>query len=315
MLSRSALCARGITSACPRVAGAMSMNAIVRSSSSTIRRGQLARDDLAEDAVGVGHRRRSYVASRPAPSRAPARARSASACSRVVISPAYCACGELLEQLAEPRARARSRARRRARRRAASGRGGPSRAPAQRVAEQSRARARRCASIASSRAVAARRQPVGDRQQRDVDLDRRAGAQVGEHRPPRQRLRLVHEEAEPQVVAHQRRDVRAQPLAGAQPPEHLARQLRAAHVVADERHAPVARANPARERLGGVVQQRPPAQRLAAASARRRAARRAARRPASRCGRQAASRSSALAAPAAAPVSSIVRSSTSSVWP
>src|SRR5450759_5687585 len=36
MLRRSVECARGITSACPRLAGLMSMKAIVRSSSSTI---------------------------------------------------------------------------------------------------------------------------------------------------------------------------------------------------------------------------------------------------------------------------------------
>ena len=75
------------------------------------------------------------------------------------------------------------------------------------------------------RPVAAGRQPVGDRQQRHVHLDRRAGAQVGEHRPARQRLGLVHEEAETQVVAHQRGDVGAQALAGAQACEHLAGQL------------------------------------------------------------------------------------------
>ena len=36
MLKRSGACRRGTTSACPRVAGLMSMKAIVRSSSSTI---------------------------------------------------------------------------------------------------------------------------------------------------------------------------------------------------------------------------------------------------------------------------------------
>ena len=54
-----------------------------------------------------------------------------------------------------------------------------------------------------------------------------------------ERLRLVDEEAEAQVVAHERGDVGAQALAGAQPPEHGARELGAAHVVADERHAAV----------------------------------------------------------------------------
>ena len=125
----------------------------------------------------------------------------------------------------------------------------------------------------------------------------------------------MHEEAESQVVAHERRDVRAQPLARAQAPEHLAGELGAAHVVADERHAPVRRAHLARERLGGVVQQRPPAQRLAARQlvgerlGQQRAAA-GARRPRS-SSQRALARSDAVRRVASA----TVRSSTSSVWP
>ena len=79
----------------------------------------------------------------------------------------------------------------------------------------------------------------------------------------RQRLGLVHEEAEAQVVAHERRDVRAQPLARAQPP----RTARASSAPRASWPMNVTRpsgAHLARERLGGVVQQRAPAQRLAA---------------------------------------------------
>jgi hypothetical protein len=82
--------------------------------------------------------------------------------------------------------------------------------------------------------------------------------------PRRERLRLVYEEAEPQVVAHESGDVCAQALARAQPGEHLPRQLGAGAVVADEGDA-AARLDRARRRLGGVVQQRAPAQCLAAA--------------------------------------------------
>ena len=65
------------------------------------------------------------------------------------------------------------------------------------------------------------------------------------------------------MVAHERGDVGAQALAGAQALQHRARELGAARVVAEERDATVG-AHGAGERLGGVVQQRAPAQRLAA---------------------------------------------------
>jgi hypothetical protein len=73
----------------------------------------------------------------------------------------------------------------------------------------------------------------------------------------------VHEKAEPQMVAHERGHVCAQALARAKPAEQRARELRSALVVAEERHATVARSHLARQRLGRVVQQRSPTQRLA----------------------------------------------------
>ena len=79
-----------------------------------------------------------------------------------------------------------------------------------------------------------------------------------------ERLGLVDEEPQAQVVAHERRHVRAQPLARAQPPEHRARQLRPAGIVSDEGHTSVLGADRTREGLGRVVQQRAPAQRLSA---------------------------------------------------
>ncbi len=60
------------------------------------------------------------------------------------------------------------------------------------------------------RAVPARGEAVGDREQRDVDLHGLAGTQVGEHACGAQRLGLVHEKAQPQVVAHERRYMRPQ---------------------------------------------------------------------------------------------------------
>ena len=73
--------------------------------------------------------------------------------------------------------------------------------------------------------------------------------------------RLVDEEAEPQVVAGERRHVLAQPLAGPQAREHAGRDLRADDVVPDERD-PTLGADPPGLRLGDVVQERSEAQRL-----------------------------------------------------
>ena len=75
-----------------------------------------------------------------------------------------------------------------------------------------------------SDAAPARGQPIGDAEQRDVDLHGLAGAQVAVDRAAAER-HLVDEEAEAQVVAGQRRDVLAQPLAGAQPRERRGRDL------------------------------------------------------------------------------------------
>ena len=84
------------------------------------------------------------------------------------------------------------------------------------------------------RLAPARGQPVGDRKQRDVDLDGLGRAQVAIQGAPRQRP-LVDEEAQAQVVARQRGDVGLELLARAQAGEDRARQVGARAVVADER--------------------------------------------------------------------------------
>ena len=63
-----------------------------------------------------------------------------------------------------------------------------------------------------ARAVPARGQAIGGRQERHVHLDRRTGEQVAEHRPPGQRLGLVDEKAQSQVVTDQRRHMGPQAL-------------------------------------------------------------------------------------------------------
>ena len=79
------------------------------------------------------------------------------------------------------------------------------------------------------------------------------------------------------MVAGQRRDVGAQPLAGLQPAQHVAGELRALDVVAGKPPtSPSSRMTRGRG-LGGVVQQRAPAQAHRRGAARRRAARRARR--------------------------------------
>ena len=82
-------------------------------------------------------------------------------------------------------------------------------------------------SIASLGLAAARGEAVGDGQQRDVDLDRLGRREVAVERRGASSGRLVHEEAEAQVVAGERRDVRAQPLARRSRREDVARELRA----------------------------------------------------------------------------------------
>src|SRR5579875_2745847 len=261
-LSRSRWCARGITSACPRVAGAMSMKAIVRSSSSTMRAGSSPATILQKMhsgsliAGGILRQDAAAGALRDERTRALERGGAGADLARVLRG------AQLLEQLADAGAGGHAElarelvaAQQRPRR--------PLGTPAQRVGEQL-AREPQVRADGLARAIAAGGQTVGDGQQRDVDLHRRARAQVLEHRRARERLWLVHEEASAQVMARERGDVLAQPLASAQPREHLARELRAARVVADERHAPVVGAHRARQRLGGVVQQRTPAQCLPA---------------------------------------------------
>ncbi len=149
----------------------------------------------------------------------------------------------------------------------------------------------------------ARRQAVGDRQQRDVDLDRLAGDEVAVDGAAVERP-LVDEEAEAQVMARERRDVGAQALAGAQAREDLARHLGALAVVAGEADARRRRTSRACAAWRCRAAARPSAARRRA-SARRRAARPAARdtAPARSAQHGAGSRSSAIAC-----------SSTSSVW-
>ena len=159
-----------------------------------------------------------------------------------------------------------------ARRRAAAARGGPS--ARQRSASVSISRA--SAQVRVDRllgALAARGQAVGDRQQRHVDLDRarrRAGSRYTVRRASG--WGSWTRKPEPQVVAHERRDVGAQPLAGAQPREHRPGQLGPARVVADERHAPVRRAHLARRAAWRRRAAAPPSAAPRRASARRRAA-------------------------------------------
>ena len=173
--------------------------------------GQLAGDDLAEDAVGIAHRARGRPIRRPRPSSCRARAIASSA--RVDLAGE----GGLLQlgsSSPDPRpgripiARASSSPR-------TGGRGGAARQAS--PAPSSWRASSRWPAIARSALSPARGQPVGDAQHGDVDRDRRARVQVPVDRAAGQR-HLVHEEAEPQVMARQRRDVLGQPLAGPQPP-------------------------------------------------------------------------------------------------
>jgi len=183
------------TSAWPRVAGAMSMNASVRSSSSTTERADPG-DDLAEDAVLVRHRAPgAYSEGAIGPRLGGLRAYS-SASSRVCTSPAYCGLGDLSSSVPTmgPAASCSSPVTRR-RERAAAG------LPRGASAGRPRAgRARAQGALRSKlRALAACRQPVGHREQRDIDLDGLTCAQVLVDRAPRERLGSVDEEAEPKV--------------------------------------------------------------------------------------------------------------------
>ncbi len=112
------------------------------------------------------------------------------------------------------------------------------------------------------RLATARREPVGDRQQRDVDLDGIGRLQIAVQRAPRER-HIMDEEAEPQVVARERGDVCLELLAATQSGQDLARQAGALAVVAEERRRAVFAAAE-RRGLGDVVQQRAEAQREAA---------------------------------------------------
>ncbi len=158
--------------------------------------GQLARDDLAEDAVGigVGHRAPAYrrAGRRPAPraarvrARAPPRARRSRPRRR---RPA-------VRRGARPARPGLDAERRRQLVAAQGGRGGSASnasaagSPRRRAADAPRSPARRCRPRVARRSAAL--------STRDVDRDRRAGDQVVVQLAPGQR-RCAHEEAEPQV--------------------------------------------------------------------------------------------------------------------
>ena len=117
--------------------------------------------------------------------------------------------------------------------------GRPAGAPAQSIGEH-RAGQTQVRLDRLTGALATGGETVGDRQQRYIYLDRRGRLQVGEDHAPRQRLGLVDEEAQAQVMTHERGHMGAQALARAQALEDRARQLGAAGVVAEERDATVA---------------------------------------------------------------------------
>ena len=246
----------------------------------TICAGHLAGDDLAEDAVGIAaiaagayrSRRRRSPKQLAASAIASSRPRDLAGEARLL---------ELRQQLAElgPGLACRARAA------SSSPRiGGPRRAGAPRAAPRraARARARGGVAIASSALSPARRQPVGDAEHRDVDLDRLAGAS-GSRRSRGGERPLVDEEPEPQVVARQRGDVLAQPLAR---PAAAAAPRRASAAPAASWPMNVTRPSGGHARASAAWRCRAAARRSAApgrASARWRAARRAARRPAAAC--------------------------------
>ena len=272
------------------------MNAIVRSSSSTIVDGSSPATILQKMQSG------SAIGAKATHRPARRRAASAIASSGVATSPAKRASS--IAASSRPSCGPSSSCERAREDVAAHERlAAPLRAPRERR-RQHLARELEVAGDRLVRLAPARREAVGDRQQRDVDLDRRARHEVAVQRAPRQRP-LVDEEAEAQVMAHERRDVRLQPLARAQPREDLAREL--------PRPRGRGRGTSASRRRGGRAspawRRRAAARRGAARGrgrGRRRAARRAARGPRRRARRRSTAPGSACSA--------IVCSSTSIVW-
>jgi hypothetical protein len=114
------------------------------------------------------------------------------------------------------------------------------------------------------RAIPARRQAIGDRKQCDVDLHGSGRMQIAIDGAAPERLRLVDEKPRAEMVAYECGDMRAQALAGTQALQNLARERGPPHVVTDEGDPPVPWTDGARERLGGIMQKRTPAKRLAA---------------------------------------------------
>ena len=172
-------CARGTTSAWPRVAGLMSMKATVCSSESTICAGTSpATIPQKRQSLAIGARQpisaAGPIAREPRGRARPPRRGSAT-------SPANTRRLDLAEQPAELGARLDARARRRARRRAIGERGGPSRRQASASASISRASSRWASTISGAAVgpLAPGREPVGDGEQGDVGGDRarwRAGS-------------------------------------------------------------------------------------------------------------------------------------------
>ena len=191
-----------------------------------------------------------------------ARAR-ASACSRVATSPAYWppqaprSSSPSRGPSGMPSAPASSSPRQQRR-------GGPPRAPAQRIGEH-RAREAQVRLDRLTGAIAAGGETVGDRQQRHVHLDRLAG-RAGRRTPcaaPAAGARgRGSRGAGGGARARPRGRAGARSRAGARAPRRASSAPRASWPMNVTR--PSRRGGRARERLGGVVQQRPPAQRLAA---------------------------------------------------
>ena len=212
--SRSRACRRGTTSRCPRVAGLMSMNATVRSSSCDDLRRELAGDDLAEDAVGIAHGHSGSLVGLGA--RRPAADQLPGPLDRLLARGDLAGEARLLELGEDPpelAARAAAPPRARARRPAAAGAAGRRATPAPRPT----ARARAPGDGRSRRRIPARASPAGRPRSAVSRRPAPARRRVGSGRSARRLERhLVDQEAEAQVVAGQRRHVLAQPLAGAQ---------------------------------------------------------------------------------------------------
>ena len=287
------------------------MKAIVRSSSSTIVAGSSPATILQKMQSG------SAIARKPTDrsARRAARARSASACSRRADLAGVLRRGELLEQLAERAGRARCRARAASSSPRSSGARRALDAPAQGVGEHASrdaAGARRSTPARDPRAwpggrrptAASRRpRPARRRADRRTRVRRESGWGSWTRKPRRRWWRTSAA-----TCARRRSLARSRPSTS-----------RASSAPRTSWPMNVTRPSCGRtarvQRLGGVVQQRAPAQRLARGSARRRAARASSARDRCAVLAERVACRSRIRPRAHRVVSSIVRSSTSSVWP